>query len=158
MIKHIIEQLVIFISSCTLLTCAEYHEQAQEPEVNSISTASDCIFEGTIRDYRVLDESNLVVTASASRKYHIEPSRRAYGLDSSWAIGFSSPGGSICAGFSEIVVDDSCGPEAIRINKIRRLSPDEDEDMLIRFGKKQPELEQPREPEEVKGAEVEELD
>ena len=120
--------------------------------------ASDCIFEGTIRDYRVLDESNLVVTASASRKYHIELSRRAYGLDSSWAIGFSSPGGSICAGFSEIVVDDSFGPEAIRINKIRRLSPDGYEDMLIRFGKKKPELEQPREPEEVKGAEVEELD
>ncbi len=123
-----------------------------------ISTGPDCIFEGTIRDYRVLDESNLVVTASASRKYHIELSRRAYGLKSTWAIGFSSPGSRICAGFSDIVVDDSFGPEAIRINKIRRLSPDEYEDILIRFGKKEPEIEQPREPEEVKGAEVEELD
>ena len=124
-----------------------------------ISTGPDCIFEGTIRDYRVLDESNLVVTASASRKYHIELTRGAYGLNSSWAIGFSSRGSSrICGGYSDIVVDDSFGPEAIRINKIRRLTQDEYEDIMIRFGKMEPEIEQPREPEEVKGAEVEELD
>jgi len=158
MIQLLIKQSVIGISLCALLACAEHEEQPQESEVNTISTGPDCIFEGTIRDYRVLDESNLVVTASARQKYHIELSRRAYGLNSSWAIGFSSPGSRICAGFSEIVVDDSFGPEAIRINKIRRLSPDEYEDMLIRFGKKEPVLEQPREPEEVKGAEVEELD
>jgi hypothetical protein len=38
------------------------------------------------------------------------------------------------------------------------LTPEDEEDLLIRFGKKEPEIEQPRQPEEVEGAEVEELD
>ena len=156
--NYLIKQIIILLSSCYLLACVEHDEQPSEPEFTPVSTGSDCIFEGTIRDYRILDESNLVVTASASRKYHIELSRRAPGLKSSWAIGFSTHGSSICAGFSDIVVDDSFGPEAIRINRIRRLTSDEYEDILIRFGTIKPEIEQPREPEEVKGAEVEELD
>jgi len=87
-------------------------------------------------------------------------SRRAFGLKSSWRIAFRSPSGRICGGFDEIIVSDGVGgrPEAIRIDSIRRLSPEEEEDLLIRFGKKEPEVEQPRQPEAVEGAEVEELD
>ena len=133
-------------------------ERPSEPESGSSRSGSDCIFEGTIRDYRVLDESNLVVTASSRRNYHIELTRPAYGLKSTWHIRFSSPFSQICAGVSEIIVDDSYGPEAVRIRSIRRLSPEEYEDMLIRYGKRKPGIEQPREPEEVEGAEVEELD
>jgi hypothetical protein len=48
--------------------------------------------------------------------------------------------------------------EAIRISSIRELDPNALNDLLIQFGKKEPEIEQAPAEEEVKGAEVEELD
>jgi hypothetical protein len=48
--------------------------------------------------------------------------------------------------------------ESIRITSIRELTPEEEEDLLIRFGKKEPEIKQTPAPHEVEGAEVEELD
>ncbi len=114
--------------------------------------------ERTIRDYRVLDDKHLIVTATAKQKYHIELSRRAFGLDSTWGIGFKSRSSRICPGLAEVIVDDSMGPEAIRIQSIRALTDEEYEDLLVHFGKKQPDELQTPAPEDVKGAEVEELD
>jgi hypothetical protein len=85
-------------------------------------------------------------------------SRRAFGLQSSWGIVFDSPTSRVCAGFSEVIFDGQFDGESIRIASIRELSPEEHEDLLIRYGKKQPEIEQTPAPKEVKGAEVEELD
>ena len=112
----------------------------------------------TVRDYRVLDESNLIVSASARRKYHLVLSRRAIGLRSTWQVGFQSRTGQICSGFSDLVVDDGFGPDRIRIASIRRLTPEDEEDLLIRFGKIEPHTEQTPATEEVESAEVEELD
>ena len=144
--------------SCGLAACASAPGEPGNDEYAGPARGSDCIFEGTIRDYRVLDESNLVVTASAKRKYHIELFRRAYGLRSSWHIGFSSPTSRICPGFSEVIVDEGFGHEAIRISRIRALNSDEYEELLIRYGKKQPEIDEAPATEEVESAEVEELD
>ncbi len=154
----IIKQYIIIITSCYLSSCASQPEAAQPTPVGPSTSRSNCIFEGTIRDYRVLDASNLLVTASGQRKYHFELSRPAFGMRSTGRIGISSTGSRICPGFSEVIVDDSFGPVTIRIDSIRRLNPEEHEDILIRFGLKQPDLEHPREPVKVKGAEVEELD
>ena len=153
-----LKQVLIIITSSYLCACISVSDRSGSDEYVSQSTGSDCIFEGTIRDYRVLDESNLLVTASAKRKYHIELTRRAFGLESSWHIGFTSPTSRICPGFSEVIVDDGLGPEAVRISKIWAIGPDEYEDLLIRYGKMEPEITQPPATEEVKGAEVEELD
>lgn len=71
--------------------------------------ASDCISWGTIRDYQVLDDSKLIVTASGDRKFHVTLSRRATGLRSLWSIGFRSMTGPICASFGEMIVDDGTG-------------------------------------------------
>lgn len=161
MSKTYLNQIVILFFSSVLVACAAAPDAPDSAVDDGLSGGSDCIFEGTIRDYKVLDESNLVVTASARRKYHIELFRPAFGLRSSWHIGFTSPTSRICPGFSEVVVDDSFGPEAIRISRIRALSPEAYEDLLIRFGKKQPEVvENPanEDVEDVSGAEVEELD
>jgi hypothetical protein len=50
------------------------------------------------------------------------------------------------------------GLESIGIQSLRQLSTEEHEDLLIRFGKKEPEIKQAPAPREVDGAEVEELD
>lgn len=153
-----IKQIFILLLSSVLVACATPGERDPMAEYDAPRGGTDCIFEGTIRDYQVLDESNLVVAASAKRKYHIELSRRAFGLRSSWHIGFTSPTSRICPGFSEVIVDDSFGPEAIRIERIQALDPAAYEDLLIRFGKKEPEVTEDPAAEDVEGAEVEELD
>jgi hypothetical protein len=105
-----------------------------------------------------LDDSNLLVTGAGRRKYHIVLSRRAYGLRSSWSIGFDSRTGMICSGFSDVVIADGSFRDNVRIARIRRLGPDDEEEILIRFGKIEPKTEQAPAPETVEGAEVEELD
>ena len=141
-----------------LVACASSETGPSEGESGVVGGSADCIFGGTIRDYRVLDASNLVVTASASRRYHIELVRPAYGLKSTWQIAFLPAGSRVCRSTSQLLVNDTTGSDRVRIRNIWRLTPDEYDDLLIRYGKKEPEIEQPREPEEVTGAEVEELD
>ena len=80
------------------------------------------------------------------------------GLRTSWSIGFRSSTGQVCAGFGEVIVDDGVGLDRIRIASIRYLTREELDTLLIRFGKKEPEIESAPEPAEIEGAEVEELD
>lgn len=153
--KH---RVVVFIS-CILAACATSEPDPLDADYDALPQGSDCILDGTIRDYRVLDDKNLVVTASARRKYHIELTRRAFGLRSSWNLGFRSPTSRICPAFGEVIVNDNTGGlEAIRISSIRALSPEEHEALLVRFGKLEPDIEQTPAEEEVDTAEVEELD
>jgi hypothetical protein len=157
--QTILKQSVILFILCSLGACAssgDSYESAADPVS---SRAHDCISQSTIRDYQVLDDSNLIVTASAKRKYHIELSRRAFGLRSNWEIGFKSPAGRVCSGSGEVVVGDGFGRmESIRLASVRQVNPDELDELLVQFGKKDPEFEQAEAQEEVDGAEVEELD
>ena len=152
------KQIFILTLSCYLLGCAGHQTGAEAGAAEPLPRGSDCILEGTVRDYRVLDDSNLVVTASAKRKYPIELSRRAFGLNSSWNLGFRSVTGRICPGTSEIIVDTSLGLDAFRIHSIRAISAEEYDDLLVHFGKKEPEVTVTPESDDVSGAEVEELD
>ena len=148
---------IIFISS-VLAGCASSPEPSLGDEPEAGAARSDCISTRTIRDYRVLDDANLVVTAQANRKYHVTLSRRAPGLRSSWKIGFRSASGRVCGGFDEILVDDGFGSERIRIASITQLTPEDYETLLAGFGKKEPAIEPAPATEEVESAEVEELD
>ncbi len=158
-----IKQFITILISSITLACATSPEAPFEAPAAVESAALDCIYEGTIRDYTVLDDANLIVTASVKRKYHIRLSQRAIGLRSTWHIGFTSPTSRICAGFSEVIVDDNMGPpgagfDRYRIQSITRISPENADALLIQYGKKEPEIEQTPAHEEVESAEVEELD
>lgn len=148
-----LKQLIIIFSSCYLASCAGGAIDAPPGE----SASSDCIYQSSIRGYRVLDEANLIIDASSRRQYHIGLQRRAFGLRSTWGILFDSPTGRVCS-YSRILFDGQFGGESIPIDFIREISPEEEETLLIRFGKKDPEIEQTPAPIEVPGAEVEELD
>ena len=153
-LKHIF----IAIISSALVACAGGAEPSLGDEPDRVSLRSDCISSRTIRDYRVLDDANLVVTATGNNKYHLTLSRRAVGLRASWKIAFRATGGRICGGFDDILVDDGFGPESIRIAAIRQLTPEEYDALLVRFGKKKPAIEQAPATDDVESAEVEELD
>jgi hypothetical protein len=57
-----------------------------------------------------------------------------------------------------LIVDDGMGVDKIRIRSVRQLTPEEHDELLVRFGKKGPDVEQTPEPVPIEGAEVEELD
>ncbi len=158
-IKPYIKQIVTIVISSGLVACAasgDRYESAGDPVT---TRGHDCISQSTIRDYQVLDDRNLIVTAGAKRKYHVQLSRQAFGLRSNWKIGFRSPAGRICSGTGDVVVDDSFGSkETIQISSIREVEADQLNALLVQFGKKVPEVEQATAKKEVKGAEVEELD
>ena len=156
MLKHI----VILTSLSALVACTGQGEPVDSATSEATDGRRDCIQQPSIRGYAVLDEQNLIVDSSGRRKYHVVLRRRANGLRNSMGIVFDSPTSRICSGFSEVVFSDPFGDrtEAIQISHIRLLSPEEEEDLLIQFGKKEPEIKQMPAPQEVKGAEVEELD
>jgi len=157
--KYLLKQLIIALSLCGLVACATPGEPTDEVSFAATPSSRDCISQSSIRDYQVLDDANLIVTAGVSKKYHVKLSRRAFGLRSTWKIAFKSPSGRICGGFSDILFEDGFQPyEQIRISSIRELSADDTEDLLIQFGKKKGQTTQAPATEEVEGAEVEELD
>ena len=153
-IKVAIKRMVIAICLSGLVACAGTNND----DDRSGSRGSDCIYEPSIRGYSVLDESNLIVSTSGRRKYHVTLQRRAFGLRSSWGIAFRSRTSTVCSAFGEVLFDGHFDDEAIRIANIRRLNPEEEDELLIRYGKKKPAIEHTPAPQDVKGAEVEELD
>ena len=156
--RLVLKQLLIVGSSCVFVACAAPQEEPEGAKHERSARGSDCISQMSIRDYQVLDESNLIVTGTARRKYHIVLSRRAFGLRSTWHIAFQSSSGQVCSAFSDLIVDDGMGVDKIRIRSVRQLTPEEHDDLLVRFGKKEPDVKQTPEPVPIEGAEVEELD
>ena len=126
----LLKQLFVLITLGTLVACAGTDEAREEGS----SRRGDCIHQPSMLQ------------------------RRAFGLRSSWAIGFvGSPTGRVCAGFGEVVFNDHmAGP--VRIASIRQLTPEEEEGLLIQFGLKEPEVKRMPVPQEVEGADIEELD
>jgi hypothetical protein len=156
--KVYLKQLFMVIISCVLLACASSNEAPEDGANESSSSRSDCIFRSSVRGYSVLDESNLVISGAGRQKFHVVLYRRAHGINSSWGISFGTRDSRICAGFGEVVFDNGMSVDSIRIESIRKITPEEHDDLLIQFGKKEPEIQQTPVPNEVKGAEVEELD
>ena len=155
--KHVLKHVIILYSLSSLIGCASGPEATGSGSLADEPAGSDCISGGSVRDYRVLDNANLIVTAAARKKYHIVLSRQAMNLQSSRAIGFDTTTSRICSKFSYLIAEGSFGPEKIRIASVRYLTPEDENDLLVRFGKKEPDYEEPRQAEEVVGAEVEDL-
>ena len=156
----LVKQLSIIAISCCLVACASTAEQGETVVDEGPSRVNDCIHKPSIRGYSVLDEQNLIVEATGRRKYHVVLQRRAYGIKSSFGIQFDSATSRVCSRFDSIMYDNSMGGSngRNRIASTQELTKEEEEHLLIRYGKKEPEIEHTPAPQEVKGAEVEELD
>jgi len=158
MSNSVLKQLFIVFISSYLVACAGTPEEGGSLADEARSGRLDCISQMSIRDYQVLDDANLIVTGGGRRAYHVTLYQKAFGLRSTWRIGFKSTAGRACAGSAELIVDSGMGLETYRVRSIRELTPEEHDDLLVQFGKKEPEAGTGPAPEEVEGAEVEELD
>lgn len=118
---------------------------------------SDCILIRTIRDYTPLDDRHLLIWGAAKRGYFVSLTRPAFGMRSSFRLGFSSRDDQLCPYGGDAVVLGEMPHEQVRVRSISRVDEEQAEELLIRFGKREPTGDRTPEPANVEGAEVEEL-
>ena len=119
---------------------------------------SDCILIRTIRDYSPLDNQHLLIRGPAKRAYFVTLFRPTFEMRGSMSLRFDSRDGQLCPYGGDSIVFSGLGGESIRIQSISRITADQEEQLMIRYGKRKPaESVAPAEPANVTGAEVEEL-
>lgn len=156
--KWFFKQSSILLVSSVLAACAGSGEPASTARRDVSSSGSDCILIRTVRDYTPLDDRNLLIWGPARRAYHVTLFRPAFELRSSFQMSFSSRDDQLCPYGGDRVVFGDFDPDSIGIQSISRISAEQADELLIRYGRKEPEQPMAPEPADVAGAEVEELD
>lgn len=155
--KNHIKQLVIMILSCIILASCASTEREPGVERDLTEAGSDCISIRTIRDYTPLDRKSLIIEGSGNRLYYVTLVMSSFELRTAHQIGVQSRDSWLCPYGGDRLILDSFGNESVGIRGIMRLSPEQADDLLIRYGKKEPPGQQDPTPPELEGAEVEEL-
>lgn len=151
------KQWLALATLSTLAGCAGTSERQTTTAGDIDYHGSDCILISTIRDYRTLDDRNLLIYGPANRAYFVTLFRPSFELRSSFQMGFSSRDGRLCPYGGDAIVLGSLRPDEVGIQSISRVSEEQAEQLLVRYGKKEPSRAPASEPENVTGAEVEEL-
>lgn len=102
------------------------------------SAGSDCFFASTLRDWRPLDDENLILFAQGRRPYHVELVRPATNLSHNVRLGIYDRDGSICAVGGDTIVIDGAIPDRIRIGSLRELDRGELDALYTEFGIRTP--------------------
>ncbi len=139
------------------LGCASAPERATVAQGDVDYNGSDCISIRTVRDYRTLDDRNLLIYGPGDRAYYVTLFRPSFELRSSFQLGFESRDGYLCPYGGDAIVVGSLNREAIGIASISRVSKEQEQQLLVRYGKKEAPGQQAPAPKKVEGAEVEEL-
>lgn len=155
--KTLLKHAIMLLFASTILACATSPNGPGGADRDIDVGGSDCISIRTIRDYTPLDDRTLLIWGPAKRAYHVSLFRPATELRSSFELGFSSRDDQLCSFGGDGIVIGSFRQETISIQSITRLSSDQADELLIRHGRKEPAEQPAPAPEEVKGAEVEEL-
>lgn len=157
MMKKYIKQLVIVLSSSLMLTGCASVEPNSELGRDIDFNGSDCISIRTIRDYTPLDRSTLLMEGSGKRNYLVTLVSPSMELRSSFRLSFSSRDDWLCPFGGDRIIFGGISPDYGTIRGISRVTPEQADELLIRYGIKEPEEQQDAVPPELKGADVEEL-
>jgi hypothetical protein len=136
-------------------------EDSGEPAEGNVGLdfrGSDCILIRTIRDYRPLDSGHMLISGPAKRTYFVILVRPAFEMRGSMGLTFDSRDDQLCPFGGDAIVFGGMSHERVAIQSISRVSAEEHEEILFRFGLLERAEKKPPEPASVKGAEVEELD
>jgi len=119
---------------------------------------NDCILIRTVRDYTPLDSQHLLIRGPGRRTYFVTLFRPTVEMRGSMGLGFDSRDDQLCPYGGDAIVFGGIADERIPVQSISRVTAEQEEQLLIRYGLKEPaEAETPAEPVEVKPARVEEL-
>ena len=102
------------------------------------ATSDDCLFARALRDWRPLDDRNLLLFGTGRQAYHVELFGPAPGLRFDVMIGVYDRDGMICPYGGDAIVIRGPMPERVPIRSIKRLSEDELDAVYVRFGIRAP--------------------
>lgn len=155
--RFLIQLVTLFTSSVLLAACASTDGDpglGRDLEY----AGSDCISIRTIRDYTPLDNRSLLIEAGAKRHYYVTLGISSFDLRSSFQMGTQSRDDWLCPYGGDALMFGGIGDERVPIRGISRISAEQAEELLVRYGKKKPaEKDIDSAPPEIDGAEVEEL-
>ncbi len=156
--KLFLFQLFIVLSLSACASSERPSDPDREGESDLDFNGNDCILIRTIRDYTPLDNKRLLIYGSGNRPYYVELTRPSFEMRSAIGIRTVSRDNQLCPFGGDGLIFGTFDTEVISARSISRLTPDQEEYLLIRHGIKQPERRQaPADPGKVKGADVEEL-
>ena len=127
--------LLLFINGCA----SQSDTNNLEDDIK-LSNRSSCFNTMDIRDYRVLDRSNLIVYGRPkSRSYHLKispPNLDESGLD---MISFKSWSGRVC-GFAgdELIIPDNIFQQSYSIISVTQLDEAAHYNLMVQYGKAEP--------------------
>ena len=151
-------QLVISIIVCITLipVRAEKPDSGEDQDLDF--DGSDCIWVRSIRDYTPLDDRTLLIWGGANRPYYVRLVQSTREMGSAISMGVQSRDDSLCPYGGDALVFGNFDPYPARVRSVSRITTEQAEQLLVRYGKKDADEPQTPAPKEVKGAEVEELD
>ncbi len=156
--KDIIKQVSIVCLLCFTISPVPAQEERSEAVRDLDLNGSDCIWIRTIRDYSPLDNRTLLIYGAGKSAYFVRLVHPAMEMKSSIQVGFSSRDDRLCPYGGDSLVFGGFADQTVSIRSISRISSDQAENLLVRYGRKEPDQQHVPAPEEVKGAEIEELD
>jgi len=86
-----------------------------------------CLFASNVNNYSAVDDRTVNVRVGVKDVYELKLFTRCPDIDWSHKMALVSRGGSsICDGFdATIIVDSTIGPQRCRVDKVRKLTPQE---------------------------------
>lgn len=154
MLKHSL--ILVLLHLALTVTAEEQDDSGALP--GDFGRGSDCIWLRTVRDYTALDDRHLLIRGTGKRNYLVTLLNRSFDLKSSMGLGFSSRDDQLCPYGGDAIVLEGLSREKVRIRAISQLDDEQAEEIMIRFGQKEPKEQMTPAPKPVKGADVEELD
>jgi Family of unknown function (DUF6491) len=124
-------------ASAALVACAAAPPAPPAPSASS-SRGDDCFFTRSLRDWRPLDNSNLLLFTTGRTPYLVELFRPAMGLSFNVMIGVYDRDGRVCPYGGDAIIINGIMPERIPIRSMRRLTDDELDEIYVRFGIRPP--------------------
>ena len=155
--KYLLIQLFTLLTLCSLVSTARAEKGDSGPEKDLDFNGSDCISIRSIRDYTPLDKRTLLIRESASRVYFVRLTTMAPEMDSGMSLATHSRDDRLCPYSGDGLIFSSFHPRPVTIRSISKITKEQEEDILVRYGKKDSDEPQTPEPKQVEGAEVEEL-
>ena len=154
-----IKQLFIVLLSSGMIACAGHGEPPKKGVSEGADDVTDCISVASVRDYRILDDANLIVSAHQQRHYQLLLVRPARSLRHADRLSFVGRGGRICSGSGQLIIRNGVMVESVRVDSVFRISESGIASLMERRSGKAEAVRQTKAPaSDTTGAEVEELD
>jgi hypothetical protein len=155
--KILLKQYIILVYSSVFLVSCATTDAGPDLGRDLDGRGSDCISIRTIRDYRPLDRSSLIIEGAGNRLYYVTLVISSFELRGSHQIRVESRDDWLCPYGGDSLIFDSFGNNRISIRGISRLTPEQADELLYKHGKKERPAQEDQASPGIEGAEIEDI-